>query len=107
MDSDAPDKKQVRVTIFNEAYNLRTAGDPSETEQLAHAVDELMISIAKRAGNLDSSRIAVLACLHLADRLRGLERDLEELRSSVNRKSKDFTVLLDQAFEDEPPPTEQ
>ena len=69
MDSDKPEKKQVRVTIFNQTYSLRTSGDPVETEQLAHSVDELMSSIAARAGNLDSSRVAVLACLHMADRL--------------------------------------
>ena len=103
MGSDTPDKKQVRVTIFNQAYTLRTADDPAETEQLAHAVDELMSSIAARAGNLDSSRIAVLACLHMADQLRGLDRDLEELRSRVSRKSKDFSLLLDQAIQDEGP----
>ncbi|MCP4203146.1 MAG: cell division protein ZapA [bacterium] len=103
MASDASDKKQVRVTIFNQTYTLRTAGDPSETEHLANAVDELMTSVAARAGNLDSSRIAVLACLHMADRLRGLEQDLEELRNRVDRKSKDFSLLLDQAIQDEPP----
>lgn len=100
MDSGDSDKKQVRVTIFNQTYTLRTEGDPAETEELAQIVDELMSSIASRAGNLETSRIAVLGCLHLADRLRGLERDLEALRYRVNRKSKDFSLLLDQALED-------
>jgi cell division protein ZapA len=107
MDSDSPEKNQVRVTIFNQSYSLRTSGDPAETEQVAHAVDELMSSIAARAGNLDSSRIAVLACLHMADRLRGLERDLEELRNRINQKAQDFSLLLDQAIQNEPPPEEQ
>ena len=42
---------------------------------LASSVDELMLTIASRAPNADSTHIAVLACLHLADKLRTLERD--------------------------------
>src|SRR5258708_31091033 len=95
---DAP-KQTVRVTIFNQAYTLSTAGDPTQTEELARQIDELMSSIARRAGNLDSTRTAVLACLHLADRLRTAERELDELKSSVDHKTRGFARLLDQAFE--------
>jgi cell division protein ZapA len=41
-------------------------------EDLAHRVDELMSNIA-RGTNTDASRIAVLACMHLADELRSAE----------------------------------
>jgi cell division protein ZapA len=97
---DAPDtnKHTVRITIFNQTYNVSTLGNPQDTEELAHEVDELMSSIARRAGNLDSTRTAVLACLHLADRLRNAERQLGSLRESVQHKSRDFALLLDQAF---------
>jgi cell division protein ZapA len=99
MEPEAPAKQQVRVTIFNQTFNLRTTGDPGETEELARMVDELMHSIAGHAGALDAGRIAVLACLHLADRLRSLERDLDELRRRVEQKSRDFSMLLDQAIQ--------
>src|SRR5437588_5696995 len=97
---DAPDtsKQVVRITIFNQSYSVTTSGDPSETEALAHEVDELMSSIARRAGNLDATRTAVLACLHLADRLRAAERELSILREAVSHKSHDFAALLDRAF---------
>lgn len=91
-------KKTVRVTIFNQSYTLSTSGDSATTETLAQEVDELMSSIARRAGNLDSTRTAVLACLHLADRLRAVERELDRLRSSVEHKTKDFAVLLDEVL---------
>jgi cell division protein ZapA len=97
---DAPDtlKQTVRVTIFNQTYSVSTSGDPRETEELAQEVDELMSSIARRAGNLDTTRAAVLACLHMADRLRTAQRELEDLRASITHKSRDFATLLDQAF---------
>jgi len=90
-------RKTVRVTIFNQGYTLAATEDPGEVEALAHAVDDLMIDIAKRAGTADSNRIAVLACLHMADRLRSIERELAALKSRVEEKSRHFSMLLDQA----------
>jgi len=98
MEADNPGKKQVRVTILNQTYTLRTSGDEGETEELAQRVDDLMMAIARRSANLDSTRVAVLACLHMADQLRSLERDLAELKQKVDRKSRDFSLLLDQAL---------
>lgn len=95
MDS-VPDKQPVRVTILSRSYVLRTADDPRQVEQLASSVNDLMLSIAERAPNADSTHIAVLACLHLADRLRLLERDLVSLKQRVDRKSGEFAALLDQ-----------
>jgi cell division protein ZapA len=55
-----------------------------------------MLSIASRAPNADSTHIAVLACLHLADKLRTLENDLSSLKERVDRKTGEFAALLDQ-----------
>src|ERR1700691_4611865 len=92
----AADKQPVRVTILSRPYVLRTADDPREVEALASSVNDLMLSIASRAPNADSTHIAVLACLHLADQLRLLEQDLSNLKERVNRKSGEFAALLDQ-----------
>ena len=94
-----PEKQQVRVTILSRPYTLLATGDPREVEEVAASVDELMLSIAARAPNADSTRIAVLACLHLADKLRGLERDLNQLKQRVDRKSIEFAGMLEQVLE--------
>jgi cell division protein ZapA len=70
----AADKRLVRVTILQQPYTLRSSGEPGETEALAHYVDDLMNQIAARGGGSETSRVAVLAALHLADRLRNLEK---------------------------------
>jgi cell division protein ZapA len=54
-----------------------------------------LTSIATRAGNVDGNRVAVLACLHMADRLRSMERELSDLKERVDKKSRQFSVLLD------------
>ena len=94
-----PERRTVRVTIFNQNYSLAAAGDAAEVEALAHSIDDLMTDIARRMGNADANRIAVLACLHLADRLRIMEHDLAALKGRVDEKTREFTLLLDQAME--------
>jgi cell division protein ZapA len=69
-------KQHIRVHIFNQTYTLLADGDESEIQDLAHEIDVLMTSIANRASSGDSTRIAVMACLHLADKLRSAENKL-------------------------------
>jgi cell division protein ZapA len=93
-----PSAEPVRVTIFNQPYSLVASEEPGRVEQLAHKVDELMTAIAVRAGNIDATRAAVLACLHLADQLDSRERRLNELQQTVEHKAREFSILLDEAI---------
>jgi cell division protein ZapA len=93
-----PNTEPVRVIIFNQSYSLVASEEPGRIEELAHRIDELMSSIAARAGNVDATRVAVLACLHLADQLESLEHELAELRNKVEDKAREFSVLLDGAI---------
>ena len=92
-----PGRNSVRVTIFNQSYSLVATDEAGEVEALAESVDELMNDIARRLGSADANRVAVLACLHLADRLRALERELADLKARVDHKSRQFSILLDKA----------
>jgi cell division protein ZapA len=85
MESSPSEKHNVRVTILSRPYTLRTSGDPREVEEVAASVDQLMLSIAGKAPDADSTRIAVLACLHLADKVRELERELAGSRGLRQR----------------------
>ncbi len=96
MEGSIPDRQQVRVTILSRPYTLLASGDPREIEEVAAGVNDLMLSIAAKAPNADSTRIAVLACLHLADKLRTLERELNQLKERVDRKSGEFAGMLEQ-----------
>lgn len=100
MDPANPEKQPVRVTIFHQPYTLLAFGDPAALEELAESVDRLMCAIADKASSADSLRVAVLACLHLADRLRSLEGELTGLKQRVDETSQHFRLLLDQAIEE-------
>ena len=93
----------VRVTIFNQSYSLLASGEePGRVEELAQQVDDLMHAIASKGGNIDATRIAVLACLHLADQLQTVQDDLAKLRDNVSSKAREFSMLLDEAIERDP-----
>lgn len=94
--SGAPEKRSVRVTILSRSYTLLAAGDPRDVEEVAARVNELMLSIAAKAPNADSTRIAVLACLHLADKLRTVEAELARTREHAESQSGKLAVMLDE-----------
>ena len=89
---DGEEKKPVRLTVYNQTFTLRSA-DPDRLLQAANQVDELMSAIAK-SGNMDTSRVAILACLQLQDRIQSLESDLEKLRA-IEERTKELASLLD------------
>lgn len=85
------EKRTVQVTIFHQTYTLRVSEDEREVIELADSVDQLMNAVASRSGASDPVRVAVLTALHLADRLRTLQRDL----TAVREKTDEFSKLLD------------
>lgn len=99
MGSAPSEKRPVRVSILSQNYTLLAGEDPREVERLAQSVDELLHSIAAKAPNADTTRVAVLGCLHLADRLHTLEHDLNTLKERIGRKTEEFAGLLEQALE--------
>jgi cell division protein ZapA (FtsZ GTPase activity inhibitor) len=83
VDTQGTEKRVVRVTIFQQPYSLRASGDPAETEAIARGVDDLMNQIADRSGSNDPGRVAVLAALHLADKVRALEARAQALEDRL------------------------
>jgi cell division protein ZapA len=93
------ERQSVQVSIFHQTYTLRVSDDERDVVELADSVDQLMSAIASRSPNADSLRVAVLACLHLADRLRSVDHEMLQLKERVEQKSEEFRLLLDQALD--------
>jgi len=93
-----PNTEAVRVTIFNQSYSLVASEEPGRIEQLAQRVDVLMSEISEQSGHIDATRAAVLACLHLADQLDGIEHRFSALQNRVEHKAQQFSILLDEAI---------
>jgi cell division protein ZapA len=107
VDAGSSEKKVVRVTIFQQPYTLRSSGEPGETESLAKAVDTLMNQIASRSMGAEPVRVAVLACLHLADQVRHTEREYDNLRDRLARLEQRLSQTLQLDPPADPPPASE
>ena len=87
-------RQPVRVQIFNQNYSLMVDSDPREVQEIAREIDDLMASIASRNSSVDSTRVAVLACLHLADKLHAAEKQLQLFEDKSGR----IATLLEEAL---------
>jgi cell division protein ZapA len=87
-------RQPVRVQIFNQNYSLMVDSDPREVQEIAREIDDLMASIASRNASVDSTRVAVLACLHLADKLHAAEKQLQLFEDKSGR----IATLLEEAL---------
>jgi len=89
-------RQSIRVHIFNQTYTLLADDDDAgAVEELAHRIDELMTSIAGRANSGDAARVAVLACVHLADQLRTAEKKLKSFEDQSER----IATMLEEALQ--------
>ena len=87
-------RQPIRVHIFNQTYTLLADDDAGEVQEIASQIDELMVSIAGRSSSGDCTRVAVLACLHLADKLRAAEKKLRRFED----RSEEIASLLETAL---------
>jgi len=73
------ERQPVRVTIFHQTFSLLAEGNPADLERAAETVDALMQLLAAQSPTTDTTRIAMLACLHLADRLHSINSIVEDV----------------------------
>ena len=97
----APEAQVVRVTIFNQNLSLVASDEPGHVEELAQLVDEIMHGISDESGTSDPARTAMLACLHLADQLKTMQREMERVKTTFDNRARQFTIRIDQALEPE------
>lgn len=74
-------KRTYRVRIFQQTYSVVSSASEAEFQLIADHVDQLMHTIASRSGSTDGTRAAVMAAMHLADRLRQAEKRLESMHA--------------------------
>ena len=77
----------VKVTIFNQTYNLRSIGGADHVREIAGLVDERMRLIASHLSTHDISKIAILTALNIADEMQNLKAqfavEIEQLLSDA------------------------
>jgi cell division protein ZapA len=87
----------VRVEIFDQGYNLRGT-DPEYIIKLAEYVDSKMRAVAEQTHTVDSSRLAVLAALNIADEYHLLKRKADGGTSDSSRRTRQLLNALDEVL---------
>lgn len=72
-------RNRLTVEIFGQQYNLTGKASPGHMRQVASYVDEKMRQIADKNPRLDTTRLAVLSAVNIADDYLQLKKTYEEM----------------------------
>ena len=92
-----PQNSSVRVEIFDQGYNLRGT-DPDYILKLAEYVDTKMRAVSEQTHTVDTSRLAVLAALNIADEYHLLKRKMEGGTSDSSKRARQMLNALDEVL---------
>ena len=94
-----PANSAVRVEIFDQGYNLR-GSDPEYILKLAEYVDTKMRAVSEQTHTVDTSRLAVLAALNIADEYHLLKRNCDVGSTEYLRRAQNLSNALDEVLEE-------
>src|SRR3954464_8959689 len=92
---DPASSPTIRVEIYDQAYTVRSDGDPEYLKQLAEYVDQRMREISSGTLTVDSRKVAILAALYIADELHQLRKAHEQADDQLATRSVECSDLLD------------
>jgi cell division protein ZapA len=89
----------MKVEIFDQTYHIQTDGDESHLRKVASFLDEKMRTVAESTRQVDSTRVAVLAALNIADELFALWTRQEELEGPLRQRVQRCVRLVERTLE--------
>jgi cell division protein ZapA len=89
----------MKVEIFDQTYNVQADGDESYLRSVASFVDEKMRAVAESTRQVDSTRVAVLTALNVADELFALRKRLEEMEGPLRQRVERCVRLTEKVLE--------
>ena len=92
VDASSPN---IKVEIYDQAYTIRSDGDPEYIRKLAEYVDQRMREISSGTLTVDSRKVAILAALYIADELHQLRRIHEQADAQLATRSAECSEMLD------------
>ena len=92
---DAGSSPTIKVEIYDQAYTVRSDGDPDYLKELAEYVDQRMREISSGTLTVDSRKVAILAALYIADELHQLRKLHEQADEQLATRSAECSEMLD------------
>ena len=94
-DRNADASPTIKVEIFDQAYTVRSDGDPEYLKELAEYVDQRMREISSGTLTVDSRKVAILAALYIADELHQLQKIHDQADAQLASRSAECSEMLD------------
>lgn len=89
----------MKVEIFDQTYNVQAEGEENHLRRVASFVDEKMRTVAESTRQVDSTRVAVLTALNMADELFALRARLEEIEGPLRHRVQRCVRLTEKVLE--------
>ena len=89
---------QIKVEIFGKTYTLKGETNFAYMEKIAGYVNQKMKELSVNSEIVDSSKIAILTALNIADELFKTKDELMNIIKSNEEKASDILSRLDQKF---------
>jgi len=86
--------KTIRVQIHGNEYPVRADTDPEYTRAVAAYVDRKMQEISSDQSLVSSTKIAILAAIHIADELFQERQKREETMNDVAERALQISEVL-------------
>jgi len=93
--NEAASSPTIKVEIYDQAYTVRSDGDPEYLKQLAEYVDDRMREISSGTLTVDSRKVAILAALYIADELHRLQKIHDQADEQLATRSAECSEMLD------------
>src|SRR5437773_820649 len=94
-DRNADASPTIKVEIYDQAYTVRSDGDPQYLKELAEYVDLRMREISSGTLTVDSRKVAILAALYIADELHQLQKIHDQADEQLATRSAECAEMLD------------
>lgn len=90
----------MKVEIFDQTYNVQVEGEEeAHLRKVASFVDDKMRTVAESTRQVDSTRVAVLTALNVADELFALRKRLEEIEGPLRQRVQRCVRLTEKILE--------
>ena len=93
--ADGSESPTIKVEIYDQAYTVRSDGDPEYLRELAEYVDKRMREISSGTLTVDSRKVAILAALYIADELHQLKKIHDQADAQLASRSAECSEMLD------------
>lgn len=90
----------LELIILGQPYQVRVKGSTERAKKVSALVNETMMNLQKGTSQSDTTRIAILAALNLADKLLNFIEKEQNTEKEVYRVSEEISKILDEAISD-------